>query len=245
MRISVIVPVLNDDAALDALLARLRRISPSVEVIVADGGRSGGAREICGRNDAVWLPCAPGRGPQMNRGAAASSGDVLWFLHADSVIHPDSFDGIARALDDPETAGGAFRFRLLERHGYAPLLDLGVGLRCRWLRLPYGDQGLFVRRRVFEAMGGYREISFLEDLDFVRRLRRIGRVEILSTPIGVSSRRWEREGFARVTMRNWLVTLAFALGVPPDRLVGWYRPEETAVGTTRGIPEYSPWKRSA
>ena len=128
-------------------------------------------------------------------------------------------------MTDAGTVGGAFRFRLQQRHWYATLLDLGVRLRSRLLKLPYGDQAFFVRRSVFEAMGGYKGLPFLEDVEFIRRLRGYGEVSVLSVPIGVSSRRWEKEGFFYTTVRNWLVTIAFFLGGSPYRLVKWYKPE--------------------
>lgn len=220
--ISVIVPVLNDADSLDSLLWQLREISPDLEIVVADGGKSKDARDVCGRYGALWTDSRRGRAVQMNRGAARSSGRILWFLHADTIIHPSSLDVIRSTLEDPGTVGGAFRFRLHQRHWYASLLDLGVNLRSGRLKLPYGDQGFFVRRTVFESMGGYREIPFMEDVEFIRRLPRYGEVAILKVPIGVSSRRWEREGFFYTTIRNWLVTVAFLRGVPPDRLMKYY-----------------------
>jgi len=159
----------------------------------------------------------------MNRGASASQGDILWFLHTDATIHPKSLDEIKWTMWYAGFAGGAFSFRLEQRHWYAALLGLGVRLRLWLLKLPYGDQAFFVRKSVFESMGGFKDIPFLEDVEFIRRLRRHGEVAILSVPIGVSSRRWEREGFFYTTLRNWLVTLAYFIGVSPERLVKWYR----------------------
>lgn len=220
--ISVIIPVLNDTESLDFLLWQLREISPDIEIVVSDGGKSAEAREVCGIHEALWVDSPRGRAIQMNMAAARSRGSILWFLHADTIIHPSSLDGIRSTLEDPGTVGGAFRFRLHQRHWYASLLDLGVNLRSNLLKLPYGDQGFFVRRSVFESLGGYREIPFMEDVEFIRRLPRYGEVRILRLPIGVSSRRWEREGFFYATIRNWLVTLAYLRGVPPERLVKYY-----------------------
>jgi hypothetical protein len=223
--ISVIVPVLRDDAALESLLRQFEGFDRIPEIIVSDGSERGTARDICRRHGVLWLHGERGRGIQMNMGARAGNGDVLWFLHADSVVSPASLDAIERSLDDPGNVGGAFRFLLREHRWYSRLLERGVALRCRWFNFPYGDQGFFVRRQVFEAMGGFAETPFLEDVDFIRRLRGFGKICILQEPIGISSRRWDREGFFYATVRNWLVTIAFLLGASPGHLVRWYRTE--------------------
>ncbi len=233
--IGVIVPVFNDTGALESLLRQIKDISEGLEVVVVDGGESTEARKVCGNYGAVWVSSPRGRGIQMNRGALECRGDILWFVHADGIIHPDSLVAIEGAMNNDATVGGAFSFRLQQRHWYASLLDLGVRLRSRILKLPYGDQAFFVRRSVFEAMGGFKEIPFLEDVEFIRRLRGYGEVAILSTPIGISSRRWEREGFLYTTIRNWLVTLVYFMGGSPRHLVKWYAPERKgAVNSERG-----------
>ena len=238
--ISVVVPVLDDHEALRSILRQLREVSSSLEVIVADGEASDKARDICLEHGAVWVPSPEGRGVQMNRGAAASRGKILWFLHADSVISSSSLRVIAVALKDPRVVAGVFRFRLQQRHWYAVLLDIGVYLRSRVLKLPYGDQGLFVRRSVFESAGGYKEIPFLEDVEFVRTLRGRGDVFHSRVSIGVSARRWEREGFLYGTLRNWLTMTAYSLGVAPERLANWYGPEHTATREIKGVVRLRP-----
>jgi len=218
----VIIPVLNDTEALDSLLWQLREISAETEIVVADGGKSGDVEKVCGKYGALWIASPRGRARQMNLGAARSAGSILWFLHADAILHPESLEVIRNGMAEPGTVGGAFRFQLHQRHWYATWLDFGVNLRSDRLKLPYGDQGYFVRRPVFESMGGYRDIPFLEDVEFIRRLPRHGNVEIVPVPIGVSSRRWEREGFFYTTIRNWLVTIAYFRGVSPERLMKFY-----------------------
>lgn len=232
-KISVIAPVLNDTVALESLLKQLKRLSATIEVVVVDGGNSEETAAMCHKYGALLVTSPPGRGTQMNRGASASQGDILWFLHTDAIIHPKSLDEIKWAMWYTGAAGGAFRFRLEQRHWYAALLDLGVRLRLGLLKLPYGDQAFFVRRSVFESMGGFKAIPFLEDIEFIRRLRGYGEVALLSVPIGVSSRRWESEGFFYTTLRNWLVTLAYFMGVSPERLVKWYRAVNSNQGTER------------
>ncbi len=221
-RVSVVVPVLDDAPALRRLLARLGEVAPEAEVIVADGG-SGDRPDVVARDHGAVLVAAPrGRGVQLNAGAAAARGDVVWFLHADSGVQGGAVDAMLRALEDPAVAGGAFRFRLAVRTWYAPLLDALVHVRSRWLHRPYGDQGIFVRARVFRELGGYRPSPVLEDVDFVRRLRRRGRIAVIDPPLLVSPRRYDRHGFLRVVAVNQALLAAHALGVAPSRLARWY-----------------------
>lgn len=222
--ISIVVPVLNDAAALGSLLRDCRALFGDVEVIVSDGGSDDEPDAVCRRHGARLVRGAPGRGPQLNRGAAAASGDVLWFVHADSTLHGDSLGAIRGALRRSGAAGGAFRFSLAAPHWYKPLLDLAVNLRSRLLAMPYGDQAFFVRREAFEAMGGFPNVAILEDADFFRRLKRHGGGILLPQPVGVSARQWEADGFLRATARNLFVLAAGRLGVPPERLARWSAP---------------------
>lgn len=230
----------DDRIALKSILGQLQRLSTSLDVVVADGDRSDATRDICRGYGATWVPSPRGRGAQMNRGASMSNGDILWFLHADSIVHPSSLAAIESVMKDRRKAGGAFRFRLHQRHWYAPLLDFGVWFRSRGLKLPYGDQGFFVRRSVFDSIGGYEEIPFLEDVRFASRLREYGGPVILPVTIGVSARRWERDGFLYSTARNWLIVMAYSLGASPERLANWYRPEKTESMQKRRIVRFRP-----
>jgi len=165
----------------------------------------------------------------MNRGAAVANGKILWFVHADSRVRAGSVESISAAIRDGGAVGGAMRFRLDRRRWFGPLLEAAVRLRCRLLRMPYGDQGFFVERRCFRRIGGFREIPVLEDVDFFRRLKREGSVAMLPVSLETSVRRWDREGFFWTTLRNWGVVLAFVAGVSPDRLARWYPPEPAEV----------------
>ncbi|NNE09132.1 MAG: glycosyltransferase [Gemmatimonadetes bacterium] len=196
------IPVFNDSTELARQLEDLRTHFGDVEVIVADGESWDDPGSVAVAHDALFIESEPGRGPQMNAGAGAANGSVLWFLHADSVVDPGSIGAIERALADPDAVGGAFRFSLAKKTWYKPMLDASVGWRTNTLRQAYGDQGIFVRAEVFRLLGGYPPIARMEDLVFFRRLRDTGPVAALDTPIGVNPRRWERDGFLRTTARN-------------------------------------------
>lgn len=223
--ISVIIPVYNDAENLDRLLEILRRRCKVDEIIVADGGSSDDPRRIAGKWGATLVVSERGRGVQLNRGAAASKGEILWFLHADIGPPNDADVCILEAIDDPRVIGGAFRFRLMETRWYGGPLAFSINLRSRLLRLPFGDQGYFIRRSVFEKVGGFPDTPIMEDVGFMDRIRGEGEFVLLNAAVAVSSRRWDREGFIRATLRNWRVFIRFRLGASAESLVNEYLPE--------------------
>ena len=227
VQVSIVIPVLRDTAHLDGLLGSLARMShgAAVEVIVANGdARDGSLAPLRERHAGVhWVACPAGRGLQMNAGAAVASGGWLLFLHADTRLDERWLDAI-RAAELRGAAGGAFRFRLDSPRAAARLVERGVAWRTRWLGLPYGDQGLFVRRDVFEALGGFRPYPLMEDVDLVRRLRRRGPLALSPIPVRTSARRWERDGWLRRSLRNLALVALYLGGASPHRLARFYRP---------------------
>jgi rSAM/selenodomain-associated transferase 2 len=218
--VSVVVPVLADTAAAQRLAAQIPADS-RVELIVVDGGHEAGLDRLTdGRAHVRIVRTAPGRGRQMNAGAAVAGSPWLWFVHADSTLPPDWLPAFERGFGG--AAGGWFAFALDDAAWQARMIERGVNYRVALFRLPYGDQGLFVRRDVFTAMGGFRDLPLMEDVDFVRRLRRRGRLAAVPLPLITSARRWRRDGWFRRSARNLvLVTLYFA-GISPHRLARWY-----------------------
>ena len=158
----------------------------------------------------------------MNMGASAAAGQWIVFLHADTRVPPQWSDEIRRASADPDVVGGSFRFRLDSSAWQARLIERAVERRVRWLDLAYGDQALFVRRDVFDAMGGYREWPLMEDVDFVRRLRHAGKLYHSPQPVLTSARRWERDGWWRRSAKNVMLQALFFAGVAPERLANRY-----------------------
>jgi rSAM/selenodomain-associated transferase 2 len=219
--ISLIVPVLADTAAAEQLLAQMSP-DPRIEVILADGGGNAlfESHVNSRRDDVRTIRSSRGRAVQMNAGAAVARGDWLLFLHADSTLPEQWLDTFEQLTAGAR--GGWFQFALDDPSWQARLIERGVRWRVRLFRLPYGDQGLFVTRAVFDALGGYREMPLMEDVDFVRRLVRSGSVLELPLALKTSARRWHRDGWIRRSARNVvLVTLYFA-GVRPERLTRWY-----------------------
>lgn len=220
-RISVIIPARNEAAALPATLAALVGAGAD-EVIVADGGSSDATVAIARQHGATVVTSPVGRGPQLNAGAAQASGDLLLFLHADTLLPPAFAAEVRRVLAEPAVSAGAFRLAIADsRPGYR-LIELGANLRARLGQLPYGDQALFLRATDFRAMGGFADLPLCEDLEMVSRLRQRGKIRLTTSAVQTSARRWQRWGRLRTTWRNQLVLWGFLLGVAPDRLARWY-----------------------
>ncbi|MBN2704922.1 MAG: TIGR04283 family arsenosugar biosynthesis glycosyltransferase [Deltaproteobacteria bacterium] len=224
-RISVVIPVLDEASILPATLAalQLEKCPGVVEVLVVDGGSRDQSAELAAVAGGRVLHSAPGRGRQLNAGARAARGAVLFFLHADTRIEISAYDEILSRLRRPGVVLGAFSLAIAAPGLRFRLLEKMIALRCRWLRLPYGDQGFFIRREDFFTCGGFREIPLLEDLDFLRRARRRGRLALSRQTVLTSARRWQRRGFWRTTLLNQLILLGAFLGLPPSWLKKLYR----------------------
>jgi rSAM/selenodomain-associated transferase 2 len=216
--ISVVIPALDEEAGIAAAVASVR--DEADEVIVADGGSSDRTRERARAAGAAVLDVPRGRGAQLQHGAQTARGDWLVFLHADTRLEA----GWARALAavPPASPGGAFRLAIdSPRRGYR-VIEMGARLRSRLLRLPYGDQALFARRTAYETIGGFRPLPLMEDVDFVRRLARLGPLTLPACRAVTSARRWEQAGILRRSLTNWRVLALYALGQPPERLARVY-----------------------
>lgn len=215
--ISVIIPTLNEAAGIIACLDRIGR-SYEVEVIVVDGGSRDATVERARGAGVKVISTSMGRARQMNAGAAAARGDILLFVHADTLL-PSGWEGeVRKVLARPDVAAGAFTFRLDRRTAGLRFIELAVAWRCRLAGMPYGDQGLFVRRRDFVAVGGFPDLPIMEDCELVRRLKKRGRIIVSPAPALTSARRWQQRGILTTTAFNSLVVVAFYLGYPPSLL---------------------------
>ena len=220
LSISVIIPTLNEAPRIAELIASTRQVG-ECEIIVVDGGSTDGTLERASSADIV-LSSEPGRAKQQNAGAAASRGDVLLFLHADCRLPVGAFEAIRAAMQDERTVGGCFQQRIAADGWAYRWLERGNARRVRWLGMAYGDQGIFVRRRVFEELGRFADVKLMEDVLLMKRLRRTGRFVLLDERLSVSARRWKRHGIVRQTLRNWLLLTLAMCGVSPNRLARFY-----------------------
>lgn len=220
--VSVIIPALNEEEYLPATLVSVQRGAPH-EIIVVDGGSSDRTVEIARRHDTVVLTATSGRGGQMNAGAAIATGEFLLFLHADTILPADYPALVRTALAPSGVAGGAFKFGIAGEFTGREIVERGTNWRATHRQMPYGDQGIFVRREIFAEVGGFPDLPIMEDYEFVRRLRRRGKI-VLASGVGLTSgRRWQRLGALRATLLNQLMVLGYRLGIRPARLAGWYR----------------------
>ena len=219
MKISVVIPALNEAARIESTLeAVVAQPGPS-EVIVVDGGSTDDTMARAATSATV-LTSAPGRARQMNRGAQAADGAVLLFLHADTLLPPDAFDLIRAALADPSAEAGAFRLSF-DRN--TPLLRFySFCTRFPFRRICFGDRGLFVRRSVFEALGGFPDVPIFEDLEMVRLLHKHGGFRFLPQAITTAARRFEAVGPFRQQLLNIRLWTRYQLGANPERLAHWY-----------------------
>jgi rSAM/selenodomain-associated transferase 2 len=221
MRISVVMPVLNEEKTIEATLAALKPLGPH-ELIVVDGRSTDRTGAICAQFGVTLFSSAPGRATQMNQGARYATGDILLFLHADTRLPVSAFDDIRTALKDPRTAGGRFDVELDGERWLLKLIGAMISLRSRLSRVATGDQAIFVRREVFDKIGGYPDIPLMEDIEFARALKRTGRVACLRSRVIISARRWEIEGAWRTILKMWILKSLYLLGVSPLRLKRFY-----------------------
>ena len=221
-KLSVIVPMLNEQGAIVGTLEAIRRGAPNAEVIVVDGGSTDGSCEAARPLCDLLLASPRGRACQMNLGARRASGDVLAFVHADTVVPPAFCAEIGASLADPRVVGGRFDITLDDPGLAYRLIGAMISLRSRLSRTGTGDQAIFARHAIFERLGGYREIELCEDLDFARRLKRAGRVACIRSRVITSARRWRRRGLIRTVVLMWTTRALFLLGVSPRRLSKFY-----------------------
>jgi rSAM/selenodomain-associated transferase 2 len=221
MRISVIMPVLNEEKAIGSALAALTALKPH-EIIVVDGGSRDRTRRIGVEAGAKVLMTGPGRARQMNRGALEAKGDVLLFLHADTRLPASAFRDIESALSDPRYLGGRFDVELDSDRWLLKAVGFMISLRSRLSKVGTGDQAIFVRREILAELGGFPDMPLMEDIAFCRMLKRAGEVACLRSKAVTSARRWEADGVWRTIFKMWTLKLLYLAGVPPARLKRFY-----------------------
>jgi len=222
--ISVIIPALNEENNITASITSARAAS-NAEIIVVDGGSSDGTVEKARAAGARVLTSQPGKASQMNAGASAATGDILLFLHADTLL-PESYESLIQiTLSDEKTVCGAFELKL-----YAPgillrIIEKTANIRSRRRQLPYGDQCFFIRADLFQSMGGFKEMPLMEDVELIRRLRRKGNIAIVPVPVRSSARRYVKIGPLRTALINKIAMGLYNLGLSPALIARFYNRE--------------------
>lgn len=217
MTVSVIIPTLNEEAHLGEALRCARRAGAH-EIIVVDGGSTDCTRALARACAEVVVSAPCGRAAQMNAGAARASGDILLFLHADTLLPGDGLEVVRRACRSPNVVGGRFDVELVPTTPLLRLTAVLINWRSRISRIATGDQAIFVRREIFERLGGYAEIPLMEDVELSRRLKGSGRVACLRQRVTTSARRWQTHGVIKTILLMWTLRALYWLGVSPVRL---------------------------
>ena len=227
-KISIIIPVLNEEKNIASVLSKLENAA-GVEIIIVDGGSADNTVEVArtfGKNAVVEVrvvETARGRAHQMNAGAKLAGGEMLLFLHADTEL-PEKFEAwVRRVLDGPNVVAGAFELEITASVAGLRWVERGVKWRSRVLQMPYGDQAIFLKAGAFWEAGGFPELPLMEDFELVRRLRRRGNIALVPVAVRTSGRRWQKLGVLRTTLINQIIIIAYLLGVSPKTLANWYR----------------------
>jgi rSAM/selenodomain-associated transferase 2 len=242
VELSVVIPTLDEGGFIERTVRGAR--AGGGEVWVVDGGSRDATRERAAAAGARVLVSERGRARQLAAGVGASRGEALVFLHADTLLPVGWRPAVEAALSKPGVAGGAFAFRFEREPGLRlgfrlALIEWGARLRVALFGWPYGDQGLFVRRSVLDAMGGVPQAPIMEDLDLVSAMRRSGRIECLSLPVRTSPRRYLARGPLRTMFRNWAAALAWTCGLDRRRIAAWYDGRAISAPATRVSSEVS------
>jgi len=223
--LSIIIPVLNEGGILAAALQRLAALRErGVQVIVVDGGSTDATLAIARTASDETLVTKPGRATQMNAGSRVARGDILLFLHADTQLPQQTDLLLVRALEHSGKCWGRFDVRIAGRSLMLPVIAMMMNLRSRLTGIATGDQGLFVRRAEFDAVGGFPDQALMEDIELSRRLLRHGRPICLRQRVTTSGRRWDHAGVWRTVLLMWNLRLRYWLGESPERLARRYRP---------------------
>lgn len=227
--VSIIIPTYNEATSILTVLDRLARVRGDFEVLVADGSSTDRTREIV-REITGTYPRAlrlsesvRHRATQLNEAARQASGDIFLFLHADMLVPPETIESIEQSLRDAAVVGGNFQI-VFEGETFVERLFTWCYRVRRPFGIYYGDSGVFVRRSIFERLGGFKPIAIMDDYEFIRRLERAGRTVCLKPPMLVSDRRWRVQGLVG-TLSSWVwIQTLYSLGVPAERLARWYGP---------------------
>ncbi|MEZ5331262.1 MAG: TIGR04283 family arsenosugar biosynthesis glycosyltransferase [Thermoanaerobaculia bacterium] len=217
--LSIVIPTLDEEAGLERALRSARRQAD--EVVVSDGGSTDGTLAIARRFGIEPIVGPPGRGGQIRRGTELASGDVVLVLHADSVL-PDTAGESVRAAVAAGAVGGGFLVRFESASKLVRCGERLVNWRTRVARVPLGDQAQFATRAALDRLGGFPDWPILEDVDFIRRLRRLGPIAVVDAPVGTSARRFTAWGGVRAVAANWLILALYFAGVSPHRLARLY-----------------------
>ena len=231
-KISIVIPALNEAATIAKVIANIHAL-PNVEIILVDGGSIDDTVKISQELGVRVLASPKGRAHQMNVGAQAATGEIMLFLHADTIL-PLGFEQVVRSTLQPFVGewgdggkvvpiAGAFTLKIDDAMSSLRWIERLVAWRSKWRQMPYGDQAIFLTAETFRSIGGFVEMPIMEDFELIKKLQRLGRIEISSAPVMTSARRWLQRGVWQTTLINQAIIIGYSIGISPDQLATWYR----------------------
>lgn len=225
LNISIIIPVLDEAAIINRIIDSIYGIPYQYfEVIVADGSPYGETINAIKRVEVKKVISVKGRPQQMNEGAAHAGGDILLFLHADTLLPNGAMQNISSVMEKGDFVGGAFDLGILSDRPVFRVIETVASLRSRVTKIPYGDQAIFIRKDYFHQIGGFGDMPIMEEVDLMQKIKRRGdRIFIIPDKVRTSPRRWEKEGVLYCTLRNWTLMTLYLLGFPAEKLVKFYK----------------------
>ncbi|MBF0540147.1 MAG: TIGR04283 family arsenosugar biosynthesis glycosyltransferase [Nitrospirae bacterium] len=222
MKISIIIPVLNEEKILSKTLSSINL--QGNELIIVDGGSTDNTLEIANKFTDKIISSKKGRGAQLSAGAGAASHNILFILHADCIPPQNTFDLIRKTLNIKGVSAGSFMFGIDLKGIPFRIIELAVFVRSLITRIPYGDQGLFMTKAAYQEIGGFNDLPIMEDIDIAQRLKKHGRIVFLREKMIVSARRWLKEGILYTTLRDWSIALMYTFfNINPKRLIRHYK----------------------
>jgi rSAM/selenodomain-associated transferase 2 len=224
-QVSIIIPAFNEPYIINNTIEHLNCLSTTIrtEIILVDGHISQTTLKAVKDKKVQKISSPRGRGIQMNAGAKVASGEILLFLHADTYLIENAPELIIKTLQDQNAVAGAFDLGIHSHKAVFRLIEKMVYIRSRLTQIPYGDQGIFIKRKFFEILGGYNPMPLMEDVDLMRRVKKAGgKIALVNRKIFTSPRRWEKEGVIFCTLRNWTLILLYIIGVPAEKLSKFY-----------------------
>lgn len=223
MKITIVMPVFDEEALLRKTLSSLK-ITEREELIVVDGGSNDNSVSIAREFTDKVFAGEKGRARQMNLGAQNARSDILLFLHADCILPENGFKVIRKVMEGNNASAGAFDLSIDNQSIMYRIIETAANMRSRITSMPYGDQGIFTRRKFFENIGGFSDIPLMEDIEIAARLKKIGKIVFVKPAIKTSARRWDKEGALYTTLRDWALALSFVLfGASPQTLAKYYK----------------------
>ncbi|WP_069789321.1 TIGR04283 family arsenosugar biosynthesis glycosyltransferase [Cyanobacterium sp. IPPAS B-1200] len=222
-KLSLIIPVFNEEVFLKENISSFTSLQ-NIEIIFVDGGSGDSTRQILENHGLkVILSPVASRSYQMNLGARLATGNILLFLHGDSLLPNNYFEDINFILSQNRVIAGAFNLKINHDSLSLYLISVLVKLRSHLFSLPYGDQGFFLKKETFETVGGFPEIAIMEDFAFIKKLQKMGKIKIAHSSVTTSARRWQKLGIFKTTMINQIMILGYYLKINPDKLAQFYR----------------------